>query len=148
MFGIDLEDEYCIVVFEPFPGSDELAGKHIHCDTLAKFNGQLDPFLRGHFRWTLCCQFVGGDIRSDYTEPGIDIMEDAQMNGVDLGEPFWQTRLGKEILVVFENPVYGVKFKETASPLHSRVYIPGETIESDIDSDDSSTISDDEGLEL
>jgi hypothetical protein len=70
------------VVFQNFEESNELASKYVPLDNLTKFNSGLDPFLRGHFKWTLGVQFMGGDINGDYPDGAEDI---------------WASPLGKEI---------------------------------------------------
>jgi len=92
------------VVFEKFSGSEELAGQRIHLPASAKFQGQLDSFLLGPFKWNLKHQILGGDIHVEPYSTIRIIMNGALTNGIDPQAPIWQTRFGKEILNLVRRP--------------------------------------------
>ncbi|PPQ69453.1 hypothetical protein CVT26_002863 [Gymnopilus dilepis] len=110
-FGIDVDDNYRIVVFcYTDQSKDDLA--HFrdevaylsHCPACTSMRG----FLRQHFRRCVLVNFRGGGISEDY--PYDMILETMEALGVgsddepddmvSLGDPLWSTPLGREI---FEN---------------------------------------------
>ncbi|PPQ69455.1 hypothetical protein CVT26_002865 [Gymnopilus dilepis] len=107
-FGIDVDDNYRIVVFHYAEGSKEALSPFCNepaylCHTPVCPTMQV--FLREHFRRCILVKFRGGDILEDY--PSEMILETMEALGVGpdndpdevapFTDPLWETPLGKEI---------------------------------------------------
>ncbi|KAF8892781.1 hypothetical protein CPB84DRAFT_1783516 [Gymnopilus junonius] len=96
-FGIDVDDNYRIVVFSDIGSTKESMPES--AQGLLNFSGSQGPddkFLRLHFRHCLNVHLIGGDIGNDYSAE--DIVEAMKDDGlVAFDDPRWMTPLGREI---------------------------------------------------
>ncbi|KII83797.1 hypothetical protein PLICRDRAFT_442206 [Plicaturopsis crispa FD-325 SS-3] len=96
-FGIDVDDGYRIVAFEPLDGLRLPSHLSLPADTSARPSERL---LRDHFYRCLYHNLRGGNISDNY--PPEDVQEYMESLGVfddemDMNDPRWQTELGKAI---------------------------------------------------
>ncbi|KAK7045290.1 hypothetical protein R3P38DRAFT_2609712 [Favolaschia claudopus] len=109
LFGVDVDDQYRIVMFTPEGGLQELLPSHFKPFGQSQYDQATDHFLRRHFRLCLNVQLCQGDIHEDF--PGAEIFETSIELGIsyyangllnleDLApaeDPRWETELGQEI---------------------------------------------------
>ncbi|KAF8959279.1 hypothetical protein BDZ97DRAFT_1838186 [Flammula alnicola] len=100
-FGVDIDDDYHIVVFREMGSARRLLPTHM---PLREHDASFEMFLRGHFHSSLRANIVHGDIRDEYStddiltlmgELGVGQEDDDELAPMD--DPRWQTMLGKEI---------------------------------------------------
>ncbi|KII83784.1 hypothetical protein PLICRDRAFT_702354 [Plicaturopsis crispa FD-325 SS-3] len=97
-FGVNVDDGYRIVVFEPLGGTRLPSHLTLPSDPSLRPS---DELLRGHFNRCIQHNVRGGDILDDYPVTAIaEYMDDLGVyNGaIDMEDPRWQTDLGKAIL--------------------------------------------------
>ncbi|KAF8576108.1 hypothetical protein K439DRAFT_1640812 [Ramaria rubella] len=101
--GIDIDDEYRLVVFKDLSLQDITIPSHISPDFISP---EQRPFLQDHFRYCLWVHFCGGDICDQYKREDVSaLMEDLGLYGgddddvalVSLDDPRWQTEIGREV---------------------------------------------------
>ncbi|KAI0309900.1 hypothetical protein OF83DRAFT_1288390 [Amylostereum chailletii] len=103
-FGIDVDDGFRFVTFDPLQGNlREMLG----LPECLEFLGQRDPslvtFLREHFRWCLMVHFFGENIEAEFSRGHTDALKEAMRSHDDEAlkelkqRDLWQTPAGKEI---------------------------------------------------
>jgi len=98
--GIDIDDNYRIVVFE---GSESLTGGAPLKSHLTLADGPYRPsdrFLRLHFNECIAVSVCRGDVMEDYGDQEIDIfMEELGVydNEINPSDPGWSTPLGSHV---------------------------------------------------
>ncbi|KAK7045306.1 hypothetical protein R3P38DRAFT_3434336 [Favolaschia claudopus] len=98
-FGVDVDDQYRIVVFTPEGGLLDLLPSHFTPPSQSPNEQSIDYFLRKHFRFCLNVQLCRGDITEDF--PQTQIYQTSIELGIDdlapPKDPRWKTEIGKEI---------------------------------------------------
>ncbi|KAJ7160359.1 hypothetical protein C8R46DRAFT_815056, partial [Mycena filopes] len=103
-FGVDVDDDYQIVVLRDMGPASSLLPRHLRRHS--GHDEDADGLLRDHFKYSLCLMIMGGDIRETYSEEVIlETMGELVGFGpeydhtpVPLSDERWQTELGREIL--------------------------------------------------
>ncbi|KIM36933.1 hypothetical protein M413DRAFT_13687 [Hebeloma cylindrosporum] len=97
---IDDKDNYKIVIFQDFPGSEKMAANsRLPQASIDGLNDNSRFYLMGNFKYCLSVNLMGGDIIEDYPDLGSDLIEEVAERGFQSPtDEKWKTTLGQEIL--------------------------------------------------
>jgi len=96
MFGIDVDDDYRIIVFQDLP-----AGLTLPSHLPPNSTRPSDEFLRLNLRWCIGVHFFGGDISEDYSVGDVQTLMSELIESNNLTDEKWQSGLGAEVLEEF-----------------------------------------------
>ncbi|KAF8529603.1 hypothetical protein BU17DRAFT_60386 [Hysterangium stoloniferum] len=98
--GVDVEDDYRIILFEGSESSNSGVPLKSHIILVDGPHRPSDRFLRLHFQECLAVSVGRGDVMEDYHEQEIEnFMEELGVydGEIDTGDPRWSTPLGSHI---------------------------------------------------
>jgi len=101
------KDDYKIIIFQDFPGSEKLALKpKLPLASIQALTSAAKQYLQENFKYCLGVNLLGGDIREDYPDHGVAFIADIAEN--EWGSPLeerWKTPLGREVLDYYKDRI-------------------------------------------
>ncbi|KIM36917.1 hypothetical protein M413DRAFT_282278 [Hebeloma cylindrosporum] len=102
-----LKDDYKIIIFQDFPGSEMLAANpKLPRASIHALNDKSWLYLRENFKYCLGVNVMGGDIIEDYPDLGDVFINDVTEHGFQSPtDEKWRTPLGQAYLEYYRDEV-------------------------------------------